>query len=667
MKKILIACTLTFLAFGGASPFLAGAAISLQPSSIPQSNSNTGKFPANTNGNAIITNRNRNASPSNSPYIVRVEPDAAPSGAIIELWLQYEIVPDSPPPMRVEIGGVAAEIVQVDKSKLAVIVPRFDAPSPPPEGSVTANIRLFFENKPSTVFKNFRVLSSVVSKIPSTQIAAIEEIPSSHETVNIRLSSGIPVALWGLVKFYVNDRPVEKINRMTPRLFTITLPSDLPEKPSYAVFFTIGEQYQSNTFSFSPPWYEKPTSSLPLPIQSETSIVIMVVIGAAGLLAGLVTAFYFFRRAARNAKSKSKADTKIDQNNVERLRLPEEVPADLLDVCVAGECVLYAGAGLSAQSGLPTWKDFVHKLLDWALDNHFINADEAATYHAEVDTGHADPVADSVISRLGTARDQSLLNKYLREVFLRRRSPSTLHSQLVRIKFSAALTTNFDDLLERVYDTPPEQVYTPNDTESLLAALTRGDFFLLKLYGTLDQPDTVMVAPKQYEDAITGNRLFSQFMETLFFSRTLLFIGASLEGIETYLRGISLPKNVTRRHYALVAITETSWRAQADLLERRFGIKVLPYSSSDDYAELRDFLSRLTAGRSKPQICGKSSSSREEICGNQQARMGLLGRHWPRGAALRAAPRMARQRVGDSAVECRVVVYTGAGSWDNEQ
>ena len=615
MKKILVACTLTFLAFGVASELRASTITSLQgQSSIAPSNSNAGKFPTITSGNAIITNRNRNAATSNGPYIVRVEPDAAPSGAIIELWIQYDIVPDSPPSMRVEIRGVPAEIVQIEKSKIAVIVPRFEAPLPPPGGSVTANIRLFSENNPSTVFKNFRVLSSVVSKNPSTQITAIEEIPPSHETVNIRLSTGIPVVLWGLVKFYVDDRPVEKINRMTPRLFTITLPSDLPEKPSYAVFFTIGEEYQSYTFSFFPSWY-KPSQTDTLPKELGSSNLSWVVIGAVVLLAALVTVtlvatFYYFRRRKRDAESTAKAG---NQENVEMLRLPEEVPADLLDVCVAGECVLYAGAGLSAQSGLPTWRDFVHKLLEWALDNHFITADEAATYRAEIDTGHADPVADSVISRLKTARDQSLLNEYLKKVFLRKASPSRLHSQLVRIKFSAALTTNFDDLLERVYDTPFEQVYTPKNTESLLAALTRGDFFLLKLYGTLDQPDTVMVAPKQYEDAITGNRLFSEFMETLFFSRTLLFIGASLEGIETYLRGISLPKNVTRRHYALVAITGTSWRAQADLLERRYGIKVLPYTASDDYAELRDFLSRLTvnvAARSNNETGSKRTVSR---------------------------------------------------------
>jgi predicted ATP-binding protein involved in virulence len=319
------------------------------------------------------------------------------------------------------------------------------------------------------------------------------------------------------------------------------------------------------------------------------------------------------RKLTQQRPSRAAVDSDKVLEDAEDLRLPKELPPDLVKVCAAGECVLYAGAGLSAQSGLPTWRIFIHGLLEWALANSFISATEAASFHAETDKGQADSVADAVVSRLTTQDQPSLLNSYLRQVFLRRSVPSGYHSQLRRIKFSAVLTTNFDNLLEEVYETSASQVYTPKSAESLLAALTRREFFILKLYGTLDQPDTVMIAPAQYEDAITGNRLFSQFMETLFFSRTILFVGASLEGIEAYLRGISLPKEVARRHYALVAVTERAWRAKADLLERRYGIKVLPYTPSSSYAELGEFLSLLTEAvqaRLDVNAPGKRSVSR---------------------------------------------------------
>jgi predicted ATP-binding protein involved in virulence len=293
------------------------------------------------------------------------------------------------------------------------------------------------------------------------------------------------------------------------------------------------------------------------------------------------------------------------------LRLPEP-PRDLVEICAAGESVLYGGAGLGVRSGLPIWKEFVHSLLEWAVDNRFLNDVEAASFHAEVDTGGADPVADSVISRLTNPDQLALLNTYLRKVFLKSSSPSLIHFLLRRIKFSAVLTTNFDTLLDRYYEPAPPQIFTPKDADSLLSALTKRDNFILKLYGTLDQPDTVMVAPAQYESAIAGNRVFAQFMQTLFVSRTILFVGASVEGIDAYLKGISLPKEVARRHYALVAVTGNVWRAKAEVLERRYGIKILPYTPDEKHTELTDFLQKLVARVSAEAVTsdGKPVTSR---------------------------------------------------------
>lgn len=320
------------------------------------------------------------------------------------------------------------------------------------------------------------------------------------------------------------------------------------------------------------------------------------------LLAGLGLILSF------DVKTRRKAAMAEEKKSEEppALRLPAELPPDLIEACAAGDCVLYAGAGLSAQSGMPIWKNFVHDLLNWAVENGYVDETEANSFHAAVDSGDSDPVADSIISKLKTPEQLASLNSYLRSVFMRSVSPSQAHLLLRQIKFSAVLTTNFDNLLERTYQDLPTKpdVYTPKDAERLLTSLTKRDNFILKLYGTLDDTATVMVAPAQYESAITNNRVFSRFMQTLFFSRTLLFIGASLEGIEAYLRGISLPRDIGRKHYALVDVVGNAWRAKADLLERRYGIKVLAYTPGSDYAELTGFLKRLAA-RVSSQTSGK--------------------------------------------------------------
>lgn len=329
------------------------------------------------------------------------------------------------------------------------------------------------------------------------------------------------------------------------------------------------------------------------------------------LLFGLAVMFFYDVESRRTAVMEQ--EETVDEPPA--LRLPAELPADLVEACAAGDCVLYAGAGLSAQSGMPIWRNFVHDLLNWAVENEYVDDEAANSFHAAIDAGDSDPVADSIISRLTTPEQSNRLNSYLRGVFLRSVSPSQAHLLLRQLKFSAVLTTNFDNLLERTYNDLPTtpDVYTPKDAERLLTALTKRDYFILKLYGTLDDPPTVMVAPAQYESAITNNRVFSQFMQTLFFSRTLLFVGASLEGIEAYLKGISLPREIGRKHYALIDVVGNAWRAKADLLERRYGIKVLAYTAGSDYAELQSFVRRLATRVSARQTNGtelKQATSR---------------------------------------------------------
>ena len=271
-------------------------------------------------------------------------------------------------------------------------------------------------------------------------------------------------------------------------------------------------------------------------------------------------------------------------------RTPPPPPAALIQACVDRECVLYGGAGLGAWAGFPVWPSFVRRLLDWAVQDQRIEPGFAESMRAAIRQGDLDAAADNVVSAV-LEREPEALHTFLRGLFLRKKPLSGVHKVLQGIPFSAVLTTSFDDLFERTY--PEAPVFTPRQSEPLLDALSRRRFFLLKLYGTLDRPDTVMVAPAQYEAVVGGNAGFAQCMETLLFSRTLLFIGASLEGIEACLRSIALPTGIKRTHYALVAVKGRAWESKALFLQRRYGIQVLPFRPSKGFPELLTFVTEL--------------------------------------------------------------------------
>lgn len=274
--------------------------------------------------------------------------------------------------------------------------------------------------------------------------------------------------------------------------------------------------------------------------------------------------------------------------------LPTALPPDqLVADCVAGDCVVYVGAGLSAASGYPEWFTLVSELLEWAIENGHVERQFGESLRSALREGNADLVADSVIGSLRGREDR--LHRHLAEIFLQSERPlAGAHRLLKDLHLCAAVTTNFDELLERTFERQRPPVFTPEDTDRLLEALANRSFFLLKLYGSLRYPSTLVVSPAQYREAVAGNRAFVQAMESLFFSRTILFVGASLAGIESYLGGLAFRGIARRPHYALVYVTGNAWRAQADLLSRRYGIQVIPYhASTPSHPEVIDFLAKL--------------------------------------------------------------------------
>jgi hypothetical protein len=168
----------------------------------------------------------------------------------------------------------------------------------------------------------------------------------------------------------------------------------------------------------------------------------------------------------------------------------------------------------------------------------------------------------------------------------------------VKIPFAVAATTNLDSLLERAYKgTGMEQVYTLDDSEALLGMLSAKKPFLLKLYGTLERAQTVIFSPAEYKAMISRHIPFTRFMEGLYFSRTLLFVGSSLEGITDFLNSFPFRSENPRRHYALVGrgTSGTGWRARAEALSRRHNIEVIPFDASQGHEVVHTFIADLAA------------------------------------------------------------------------
>jgi predicted ATPase len=274
-------------------------------------------------------------------------------------------------------------------------------------------------------------------------------------------------------------------------------------------------------------------------------------------------------------------------------QLPQpKPPENLVDACRSGNCVLYAGAGLSAPASFPTWKRFVTALIGWVETDKAISPRLIHSLRNAIGGGEFDLAADGIVGELEKRNELPRLHEFLRTTFDKGVTLTHRHELIRELKFSAILTTNFDTLLERTFPGASVRVFTPLDIEPLLELSAKREFFIAKLYGCLDRPETLLVSPAQYKDAIVGNRRFAEFIESIFVSRTLLFLGSSLDGISAYLEGIRF-RGGEQKHHAVVAVSDPAWESKAEMLRRRYGIEVLPYTESRDHAEVGEFLRTL--------------------------------------------------------------------------
>jgi hypothetical protein len=265
-------------------------------------------------------------------------------------------------------------------------------------------------------------------------------------------------------------------------------------------------------------------------------------------------------------------------------------PEGLVDALDRGDCALFVGAGLPARAGLPTWGAFARQLFAWSRFPDLLSDEELMSFGEALDKSDYGAVIDEIVAKAKSKRATGVLQEFLRQTFLGVVPPPVFQS-LARLPFWAALTTNLDDFLEQAY--PDAPLLTPEKAEELTARLPRRDFFLLKLYGTLAEPDTVQISPAEYERRMAASPLFARFMESLFHSKTLLFLGASLDGISDYLAGHRFTGNPGREHYALVEVQGSSWKVKAENLRRRYGIQVLGYRASEGHPEVQAFVDRL--------------------------------------------------------------------------
>jgi energy-coupling factor transporter ATP-binding protein EcfA2 len=260
------------------------------------------------------------------------------------------------------------------------------------------------------------------------------------------------------------------------------------------------------------------------------------------------------------------------------LPLPE-IPQALVQAVAQGECVLYWGGGVSAQAGYPTWREGLSSIVEK-------NA-SVKDLRKTLSTGRLSIVAEVLASRLG----RETMIAEVGQLWGSGRDVPALAQRLGSLKFANAVTATWDPLVEEVFRSRSPVIVEGVTTTNVEPLLSREAFCIVRLWGSLQRTQTLLLTHTEYKNAVSGNPSYMKYLSSLALSQPHLFVGASLETIEEYL-GDKPRDSSAPTHYALVHETPDI-EVQREVFRARYGVELLIFRATPGWPELTQLVENI--------------------------------------------------------------------------
>jgi hypothetical protein len=192
-------------------------------------------------------------------------------------------------------------------------------------------------------------------------------------------------------------------------------------------------------------------------------------------------------------------------------------PKPFLDDLVEGRCVPFIGAGFSKNAvlppgkSIPLWDDLGRSFAQDIQDYEFSGAVDA-------------------LSAFEHEYSRPKLVERLHEILLvDSAQPGTTHSAFCALPFDLCVTTNFEFLLERGYESVNRYCHPIIDEDQLSIDAKGPGIKLLKFHGDLHHPARLIATERDYDTFLDRYPLLATYLGNLLIIKTALFIGYSLD------------------------------------------------------------------------------------------------------------------------------------------
>ena len=255
------------------------------------------------------------------------------------------------------------------------------------------------------------------------------------------------------------------------------------------------------------------------------------------------------------------------------------VPEELVTACAAGDCVLFAGTGVSIWLGYPSWRKTLEEVIAHAARrNRRLRLNDLQRALA---AGKTSLVVELLVNRLSK---QVLLDgisaSFSGHADFTKIPQQALHS----IPFTSVLTTSWDPVWERVFRRKTPVVVRPGARETAPQFLRSDSFEIVKLFGDIQVPDSLILTREAFRSNLLENPRLAKSLNSLLFSKSFFFIGTSLESIHDFLASVQyqLRGHVYRRHFAVVA-DEPDLSLHAEYFERNYNLQLIPVDAAAEW------------------------------------------------------------------------------------
>lgn len=233
--------------------------------------------------------------------------------------------------------------------------------------------------------------------------------------------------------------------------------------------------------------------------------------------------------------------------------------------------ILFVGAGISANSNLPTWGELIQSFKE-ELNLPDDNSDDYPR------------VAQYYYDTFGKNR----YTKKIEEVFSSKgiSKPNELHTLIEKIAPEHIITTNYDSLLEDQFESGLLKYNVVAEDKDI--PYTSPGRYLIKMHGDLNK-NNIVLKEEDYLDYASNFPMISNLIQTLIMNHTLLFVGYSLKD-STFKAIFRLVQNAFKSDakFAYLYIPEKQSTFERDLYKKQGVIVFSNDRCSDDVEEVSE-------------------------------------------------------------------------------